>query len=74
MVDIFHVSSTFFGSQLDDLADMLFVSYDHTSLVALLFEQIHFGTRQFTDLDTKLSDQIAFHTISTILIHENPPC
>ena len=38
MVDIFHVSSAFFGSQLYNLTDVFLMGNDHTSFMALFFK------------------------------------
>ena len=68
MRDVSEERGALFIGHIDDVVQMALGRDDDAAGMALFLKKIEDTCFQFADLDAKLSEQLAFHTISTIRI------
>ena len=63
---VFNKSRTFFGADIDDLADMISVGDNAAPWMALLAKENQFAHGELADEDTEDVEQFAAHTVAAL--------
>ena len=71
LADICHEQVTLLLTDVDDLADVILVSYDHAAGLGLLLEQNELAHPQITDGDTKACQNLAAGTVAAVGVFHN---